>query len=71
MIVINDIVFQVVDIGWEWGMLAATIIVYLSITEIYKLFKRLFEKRRTTTDNDDIETNRDIRLAPTMEPTNN
>lgn len=52
-------------------MLAATIIVYLSITEIYKLFKRMFEKRHTTADNDDIETNRDIRLAPTMEPTNN
>lgn len=53
-------------------MLAATIIVYLSITEFYKLLKRMFEKRRrTAADNDDIETNRDIRLAPTMEPTNN
>jgi len=40
--VINDKVFLLFPIAWEWGMVVASMIVFLGITEIYKLSRRRF-----------------------------
>lgn len=40
--VINDKVFLLFPIAWEWGMVIASMVVFLSITEIYKLLRRRF-----------------------------
>ncbi|EOR00553.1 hypothetical protein E3P92_04153 [Wallemia ichthyophaga] len=66
--VIKDRVFQVTGIGWEWGMIAATVLVYFGYLEVYKAIKRLYERRLMR--NSDLENSngKEIRMAPTMEP---
>ena len=40
--VINDKVFLLFPIKWEWGMVFASMLVFMSITELYKLCRRRF-----------------------------
>ncbi|KAI8647385.1 potassium/sodium efflux P-type ATPase [Parasitella parasitica] len=40
--VVNTEVFKHLPITWEWGMVAASVIVYIILAESYKLFKRKF-----------------------------
>ena len=44
--VLNTVVFKHKGIGWEWGMVAASCLVYMAITEIYKFFKRISHRKR-------------------------
>lgn len=37
---ISDYAFQVISIGWEWGIVFGMILVYLVVTELWKLMKR-------------------------------
>jgi len=41
---ISDYAFQVISIGWEWGIVFGMILVYLVVTELYKLMKRHLRK---------------------------
>jgi magnesium-transporting ATPase (P-type) len=45
--VINDKVFLLFPIAWEWGMVVASMVVFLGITEIYKLSRRRFAPLKT------------------------
>ncbi|KAI8137168.1 potassium/sodium efflux P-type ATPase [Fennellomyces sp. T-0311] len=38
---LNTVVFKHKGITWEWGMVAASCLLYMAITEIYKYFKRI------------------------------
>ncbi|KKY37796.1 putative potassium sodium efflux p-type atpase [Diaporthe ampelina] len=40
--VINKVVFKHMGIGWEWGIVAAGIVVYLCVVESWKAVKRRF-----------------------------
>ncbi|CEP18689.1 hypothetical protein [Parasitella parasitica] len=40
--VVNTEVFKHLPITWEWGMVAASVIVYIVLAEFYKLIKRKF-----------------------------
>jgi hypothetical protein len=40
--VINTEVFKHLPITWEWGMVAASVVVYIALAELYKLVKRKF-----------------------------
>ncbi|EPQ29969.1 uncharacterized protein PFL1_02641 [Pseudozyma flocculosa PF-1] len=40
--VINDKVFLLLPIKWEWGMVAASTLVFLVVTELYKLARRMW-----------------------------
>ncbi|EPB86926.1 hypothetical protein HMPREF1544_06249 [Mucor circinelloides 1006PhL] len=40
--VVNTEVFKHLPITWEWGMVAASVIVYIILAELYKLIKRKF-----------------------------
>ncbi|KAH8776558.1 hypothetical protein F5883DRAFT_249146 [Diaporthe sp. PMI_573] len=40
--VINEVVFKHMGIGWEWGIVAAGIVVYLCVVESWKAVKRRF-----------------------------
>ncbi|KAI3401989.1 hypothetical protein diail_3963 [Diaporthe ilicicola] len=40
--VINEVVFKHLGIGWEWGIVAAGIVVYLCVVESWKAIKRRF-----------------------------
>ncbi|KAG8169702.1 hypothetical protein KVR01_000447 [Diaporthe batatas] len=40
--VINEVVFKHMSIGWEWGIVAAGIVVYLCVVESWKAVKRRF-----------------------------
>ncbi|KAI7856652.1 potassium/sodium efflux P-type ATPase [Circinella umbellata] len=44
--VLNTVVFKHKGIGWEWGMVAVSCLVYMAITEIYKFFKRISHRKR-------------------------
>ncbi|CDZ97841.1 calcium-transporting atpase 3 [Phaffia rhodozyma] len=39
--VINDYVFQIVGMGWEWGIVFGALVVYLLATEMWKLSRRM------------------------------
>jgi P-type Na+/K+ transporter len=45
--VINDHVFQLSGLTWEWGLVIGQLVVYLVASEMYKLAKRTFYHRRT------------------------
>lgn len=45
--VINNKVFLLFPISWEWGMVVASMVVFLGITEIYKLSRRRFAPLKT------------------------
>lgn len=44
--VISDYAFQLLGIGWEWGIIAASLVVYLLATELWKLVRRMSSKGR-------------------------
>lgn len=46
---ISDYAFQVIDIGWEWGIVFGMILVYLVLTELWKLMKRRLRKGENQT----------------------
>lgn len=41
---ISDYVFQVAGIGYEWGIVAGCIVVYLACTELWKLARRMLNR---------------------------
>jgi Na+-exporting ATPase len=45
--VINDKVFLLFPIAWEWGMVFASMVVFLGFTELYKLSRRRFAPLKT------------------------
>lgn len=44
---INTAVFKHIDITWEWGLVAAGLVVYLTIVESWKAIKRRFIVKTT------------------------
>lgn len=42
---VNDVVFRMTSITWEWGLCAASIVLYIVGAEGYKAFKRRFWKK--------------------------
>ncbi|KAL7410384.1 hypothetical protein BDY24DRAFT_400352 [Mrakia frigida] len=42
--VISDYVFQLTGIGWEWGLVAAALVIYFCATEGWKLLRRMSTK---------------------------
>lgn len=44
--VLNTSVFKHRGIDWEWGIVAASILVYIILTEVWKFFKRGYLRRR-------------------------
>jgi len=43
--VINNDVFLLGDLHWEWGMVFASQIIYLALAELYKVVRRHFERK--------------------------
>ncbi|KAI9275801.1 potassium/sodium efflux P-type ATPase [Phascolomyces articulosus] len=43
---LDTVVFKHKGITWEWGMVAASCLLYMAITEIYKYIKRIFHRKR-------------------------
>lgn len=43
---INDHVFQLSGLTWEWGLVFGQLVLYLVAAELYKLSKRVFNHRR-------------------------
>lgn len=43
---LNDYVFQLDGIGWEWGPVAAALLIYLFFTEMWKLGRRMLYRHR-------------------------
>ena len=41
---LNEVLFKMIDITWEWGLCAASVVIYLVGTEGYKACKRRFWK---------------------------
>jgi magnesium-transporting ATPase (P-type) len=39
---INDQVFKQLPISWEWGPIIGFLVLFLTIAELYKLFKRRY-----------------------------
>jgi potassium/sodium efflux P-type ATPase len=46
--VINDRVFFIGGLKWEWGIVFGMILVYLAATELYKYGKRVYARRHNT-----------------------
>ena len=44
--VINDKVFKIGSLKWEWGIVFGMIFVYLALTEFYKWMKRIYFRRQ-------------------------
>lgn len=44
--VINDRVFQLSGLTWQWGLVIGQLVVYLVAAEMYKLAKRTFYHHR-------------------------
>lgn len=65
---IKDRVFQVTGIGWEWGMIAATVLIFFGYLELYKAIRRLYIRRSIKKADVENFNEKEIRLAPTMEP---
>lgn len=42
---LNTVVFKHKGITWEWGMVAASCLVYIAFTEIWKFGKRVLRRR--------------------------
>ena len=76
--VISQTVFQVAPLGWEWcvalrastkssnaarGLIAAAVIVYLILAELYKLVIRSMQRKEARADSD-----KSMRLERTIEP---
>lgn len=47
--VINDKVFLLFPIKWEWGMVVASALVFVAVTEAYKLFRRHLDRKNHAT----------------------
>lgn len=43
---LNDVVFRMTSITWEWGLCAASVVFYIVCTEGYKALKRRFWRKR-------------------------
>ena len=43
--VINDKVFLLFPIKWEWGMVFASTLYFIAVSELYKFFRRLIERK--------------------------
>lgn len=44
---INHRVFQLDGLTWEWGLVFGQLILYVVASELYKLTRRKFARRRT------------------------
>lgn len=53
--VINDKVFLLFPIKWEWGMVAASMVVFLIVTELYKVARRRISPITSPADFDQAE----------------
>ncbi|KAG9056424.1 hypothetical protein FS842_010758 [Serendipita sp. 407] len=43
---INDRVFQLSGLTWQWGLVVGQLVLYLIVAELYKLSKRAYARRR-------------------------
>lgn len=43
--VINEEVFLLASLGWEWGMIFASVIIYMACAEGYKFIRRYYDRR--------------------------
>lgn len=43
---INEEVFLLASLGWEWGMVFASLFIYFAFAELYKMARRHFEKKK-------------------------
>jgi Na+-exporting ATPase len=42
----SDYAFQLLGLGWEWGLVAASLIIYLAATEAWKAVRRMSSKNK-------------------------
>ena len=43
---VNDVVFRMMGISWEWGLCVGSVVFYVALTECYKALKRRYWHRR-------------------------
>jgi Na+-exporting ATPase len=67
--VINDKVFLVKGLGWEWGIVFGMILVYLCTTELWKWGKRVYFRRKAAKQPGNAHpTDKTLRMEPTVAP---
>lgn len=67
--VINDKVFLVKGLGWEWGIVFGMILVYLCTTELWKWGKRVYFRRKAAKHPGNAHsTDKTLRMEPTVAP---
>jgi len=65
--VINDKVFLIGSLGWEWGIVFGMILVYLASSELYKWCKRIYLRRKGLAPRKRAApSDKTLRLEPTM-----
>ncbi|ORX35135.1 putative calcium-transporting ATPase 3 [Kockovaella imperatae] len=64
--VINNKVFLIGSLGWEWGIIFGMIFVYLASTEAYKWGKRVLARRRTPVEPQRGPGDKTLRLEKTI-----
>lgn len=69
--VINDKVFMVDGLKWEWGIVFGMILVYLAMTELWKFCKRIYLRRRDAhlAHKHFPEHDKTLRIEGTIDPT--
>jgi len=67
--VINNKVFLVNGLGWEWGIVFGMILVYLVTTELWKLGKRVYFRRKAAKQPGNPHSgDKTLRMEPTVAP---
>jgi hypothetical protein len=67
--VINNKVFLVNGLGWEWGIVFGMILVYLVSTEAWKWGKRVYFRRKAAKQpGNSHPTDKTLRMEPTVAP---
>ncbi|BEJ14512.1 hypothetical protein CspHIS471_0402790 [Cutaneotrichosporon sp. HIS471] len=71
--VINNKVFMIEGLKWEWGIVFGMILVYLAATELYKYFKRMYFRRKEAQRVRPVhhfpEHDKTLRIERTLDPT--
>ena len=70
---VNDRIFQLSGLTWQWGLVFGQLVVYIVAAELYKLSKRVYYHRRAKRNhkNSSLEMegvgNREFHMAYTMD----
>ncbi|KAL7419667.1 hypothetical protein Q5752_005581 [Cryptotrichosporon argae] len=63
---INDAVFLIGPLKWEWGIVFGMILVYLAVTELYKYAKRVYFRHRRPQEPKRVPADKTLRMENTI-----